>query len=184
MRQGHRRRAAHAAAARSGRDAATPARAAGDAIAYRFVDHAGEATLSSPRSTEAWRALAYPAKLVDPYTGLRGDEVLRVVELALADADVASYGTPHPIAPARARALRFDPVWNRTRAVYESKRALFAPGETRYVFHPPAAADGASCRRGWRCRRAAPTSSSSSRSTARRGCGALCRPRRRARGSR
>jgi hypothetical protein len=90
---------------------------AGDAIVYRFVDHAGEATLASPPLAEAWRALAYPAKLVDPYTGLRGDDVLRVAELALADADVASYGTPHPIAPARARSLRFDPVWNRTRAV-------------------------------------------------------------------
>ena len=114
----------------------------GDAIAYRFVDHAGDAQLSSPSLAEAWTALAYPAKIVDPYTGLRGDEVLRVVELALADADVASYGTPHPIAPAKARSLRFDPVWNRTRAVYESKRALFAPGESRYVFHVPAFAHG------------------------------------------
>ncbi len=122
--------------------AATPSRAPGDAIAYRFVDHAGEASLSSPSLADAWRALDYPAKLADPYTGLRGDDVLRVAELALADADVASYGTPHPIAPARARALRFDPVWNRTRAVYESKRALFAPAETRYAFHVPATAHG------------------------------------------
>ncbi|HEX9104744.1 MAG TPA: sulfatase [Polyangia bacterium] len=122
--------------------ASAPTRVAGDAIAYRFVDHAGEAMLSSPSLAEAWRGLAYPAKLIDPYTGLRGDDVLRVVELALADADVASYGTPHPIAPARARALRFDPVWNRTRAVYESKRALFAPGETRYAFAVPGCARG------------------------------------------
>ena len=120
----------------------TVARSAGDAIAYRFVDHAGEATVTSPSLAEAWSALTYPAKLVDPYTGLRGDEVFRVVELALADADVASYGTPHPIAPAKARALRFDPVWNRTRAVYESKRSLFAAGETRYTFAvPPAGHD-------------------------------------------
>ena len=111
---------------------------AGDALAFRFVDHAGEATLASSSLADAWRELAYPAKLVDPYTGLRGDEVLRVVELALADADVASYGTPHPIVPAKARALRFDPVWNRTRAVYESKRALFAVGESRYTFTLPA----------------------------------------------
>ena len=118
------------------------ARATGDAIAYRFVDHAGDATVTSPSLAEAWSGLSYPAKLVDPYTGLRGDAVLRVVELALADADVASYGTPHPIAPAKARALRFDPIWNRTRAVYESKRALFAAGETRYGFHAPASAHG------------------------------------------
>ncbi|HXU68930.1 MAG TPA: sulfatase-like hydrolase/transferase [Polyangia bacterium] len=122
--------------------AAPGPRAPGDGIAYRFVDHAGEATLTSPPLSEAWNALGYPAKLVDPYTGLRGDEVFRVVELALADADVASYGTPHPIAPQKARTLRFDPVWNRTRAVYESKRALFAPGETRYLFSSPRAAHG------------------------------------------
>lgn len=132
---------AHAAPA--AKPAATAiARAPGDAIAYRFVDHAAEAMVSSPPLADAWRALSYPAKLVDPYTGMRGDQVLRVAELALADADVASYGTPHPIAPARARALRFDPVWNRTRAVYESKRALFAPDETRYAFRVPACARG------------------------------------------
>lgn len=114
----------------------------GDAIAFRFVDHAGDAAVSSPSLAGAWGALAYPAKLVDPYTGLRGDAALRVIELALADADVASYGTPHPIAPASARSLRFDPVWNRTRAVYESKRALFAPGESRYEFRVPPFAHG------------------------------------------
>lgn len=122
--------------------AAEPARVPGDAIAFRFVDHAAEATVTSPSLAEAWRALTYPAKLIDPYNGLRGDEVMRVVEVALADADVASYGTPHPIARAKARALQFDPVWNRTRAVYESKRALFAAGETCYRFHAPATTRG------------------------------------------
>jgi arylsulfatase A-like enzyme len=115
---------------------------AGDAIAFRFVDHAGEATLVAPSLAGAWRELAYPAKLIDPYTGLRGDEVLRVVEVALADADVASYGVPRATAPAKASALQFDPVWNRTRAVYESKRALFATGETRYRFTVPQTARG------------------------------------------
>src|SRR4051794_36831532 len=76
-------------------------RVAGDRISYRFVDHAGEATVTSPSLSEAWRASTYPAKVVDPYNGLRGDDVWRVVEVALADADVASYGTPHPIAPAK-----------------------------------------------------------------------------------
>ena len=83
--------------------------------------------------------------------------VLRVVELALADADVASYGTPHPIAPAKARALRFDPVWNRTRAVYESKRALFAPGETPLHVCRRRRRRTASCRPRWRCRPAPAT---------------------------
>jgi arylsulfatase A-like enzyme len=116
----------------------------GDRLAFRFVDHAGEATRTGPPLADAWRALAYPAKLVDPYVGLRGDDALRVVELALADSDVASYGAPRlPSASAsKARALRFDPVWNRTRAVYESKRALFAPGHSRYEFATPALAKG------------------------------------------
>jgi arylsulfatase A-like enzyme len=106
----------------------------GDRIAYRFIDHAGDAQLTSPPLGDAWRLLSYPAKLVDPYAGLRGDDATRVIELALPDADVAAYGTPHALATERARALRFDPVWNRTRAVYESKRALFAVGESRYNF--------------------------------------------------
>ena len=114
----------------------------GDRVAWRLVDHAGEATRNGPPLADAWQTLAYPAKLADPYAGLRGDEALRVIELALADADVASYGTPHSVSPARARALRFDPVWNRTRAVYESKRALFAPGQNRYEFHIPATTKG------------------------------------------
>jgi hypothetical protein len=60
-----------------------------------------------------------------------------VVELALADADVASYADTHA-APKKQTALpRFDPVWNRTRAVYESKTALFAPTGTRYRFTVP-----------------------------------------------
>ena len=108
-------------------------RSPGDAVAFRFVDHAGEAT-DVPPLAEAWRALAYPASWPTPTGGLRGDDVLRVIELALADADVASYGTPHPLAPAQARRCRFDPVWNRTRAVYESKRSLFTAGDTRYTF--------------------------------------------------
>lgn len=122
--------------------ATATATATGDAIVFRFVDHVGDAEFSGPSLADAWRALAYPAKLVDPYAGLRGEKSARVVELALADADVASYGTPHPIAPARAHALRFDPVWNRTRAVYESKRALFAAGDSRYAFSVPATKRG------------------------------------------
>jgi arylsulfatase A-like enzyme len=131
--------AAHAQAAAP---STTRAKQPGDALAYRFTEHAADARVSSPPLADAWRALTYPAKIVDPYAGLRGDDVLRVIELALADADVASFGTPHAIAPASARSLRFDPVWNRTRAVYESRRALFAVGETRYSFTTPATTRG------------------------------------------
>lgn len=122
--------------------APTPKTIEGDRVAFRFIDHAGDAKRQGPPLADAWLALTYPAKLVDPYAGLRGDEALRVIELALADSDVASYGTPHPLSPVRARSLRFDPVWNRTRAVYESQRALFAPGQNRYEFQLPATTKG------------------------------------------
>jgi arylsulfatase A-like enzyme len=110
---------------------------AGDRLAYRFIDHAGEADESGPDLTEAWRNLEYPAKIVSPYAGLKGDAAVRVVELALADADVASYGRPRTKPVSVARKLAFDPVWNRTRAVYESKASLFAPAGTAYAFEVP-----------------------------------------------
>ena len=126
---------------------ATPARAPakslpGDRIALRFVEQAGAATLSGTELAQAWAALDYPAKLASPYSGLRAGAALRVVELALADADVASYGRPRtrPAAPGKLPA--FDPVWNRTRAVYESKTSLFAPAPCRYLFTLPAVAHG------------------------------------------
>jgi arylsulfatase A-like enzyme len=109
----------------------------GDAIAYRFIDHAGDAELAGAEIASAWRALRYPAKLVSPRSGLSGDKALRLVELALADADVADYGTTRARAPGRPPAPRLDPVWNRSRAVYESKTALFAPASSRYSFGVP-----------------------------------------------
>jgi arylsulfatase A-like enzyme len=138
----HRRTPPRAHDASAATSSAPMTMVAGEAIAFRFLDQAGHATRTGPALDDAWAKLAYPAKVADPYSGLRGDEELRVVELALADADVASYGLRHSVDPARARELRFDPVWNRTRAVYESKRALFAVGETRYAFWVPATTNG------------------------------------------
>src|SRR5262249_14984575 len=60
----------------------------------------------------------------------------------LADADVASYGRPHEKPAAPPRKLAIDPVWNRTRAVYESKTSLLAAAGTSYVFDLPPVADG------------------------------------------
>ncbi|HEX4461807.1 MAG TPA: sulfatase-like hydrolase/transferase, partial [Polyangia bacterium] len=134
--------AATASTAANATRALSPKTIEGDRVAFRLIDHAGDAQRIGPPLADAWQALSYPAKLVDPYAGLRGDEALRVIELALADSDVASYGTPHPLSPARARSLRFDPVWNRTRAVYESQRALFAPANNRYEFQLPATTKG------------------------------------------
>src|SRR5262245_16092442 len=70
----------------------------GDRLAFRFVDHAGEARLELPPPglAAAWSAFRYPYKLPSPYSGLRGETALRAVEVALADADVAGYGQGNP----------------------------------------------------------------------------------------
>jgi arylsulfatase A-like enzyme len=119
-----------------------PAPLPGDRLAYRFLDHAADATYEGAPLDAAWRALEHPAKIVSPYAKLPGDAALRVVELALADADVGAYGTPHAPGKSRAKLPLFDPVWNRTRAVYESKSALFAPTPARYTFRLPEATTG------------------------------------------
>jgi arylsulfatase A-like enzyme len=120
--------------AAGGPAAAAPA---GDAIVFHFADHAGAAQRSGPSLVQAFGKLDYPAKLADPYSD--APDGPRVVELALSDADVSSFGT----ADAHSRKpVRFDAVWNRTRAVYESRRALFSPGENRYQFTVPATAHG------------------------------------------
>src|SRR5689334_17866648 len=96
----HKAATASPPAAATAPEPAARAEAPGDRIVYRFVDHAAEATVTSPSLREAWNTTDYPAKLLDPYSGLRGENMWRVAEVAFADADVASYGTPHPIAPA------------------------------------------------------------------------------------
>ena len=111
----------------------------GEVFAYRFLDHAAEATLVSELPLDqAWSRLSYPAKLVSPYG--RGDAAMRVVNLALADADVGNYPaskrTPASAKRPRGGAVAFDPVWNRTRAVYEYRSGLFAPSPSSYEFHP------------------------------------------------
>lgn len=110
----------------------------GDRLAYRFVDHAGEARLevAPPGLQAAWGAFRYPYKLPSPYSGLRGEMALRAVEVALADADVAGYGAPASgtRSSAPVRTPRFDPVWNRSRAVYQSRSSLLCPAPCRYAF--------------------------------------------------
>ena len=108
----------------------------GDKLAFRFVDHAGEARLSTTPGglAAAWAAFKYPYKLPSPYSGLRGESALRAVEVALADTDVAGYGNGEAKSQAPVKMPRFDPVWNRTRAVYQSRSSLLAPTPSRYVF--------------------------------------------------
>jgi arylsulfatase A-like enzyme len=98
----------------------------------RLLDKAGAATVQSGVTlTEAWSRWAYPAKLVSPW-GPRGEAALRVVDVAFADADVAGYGRSG--AHASRAPVAFDPVWNRTRAVYQYRSALFAPAPAKYDF--------------------------------------------------
>src|SRR5262249_33523357 len=89
--------------------APSPPPASGNRIVYRFTDHAGEAAVQGSLET-AWRGLTYPAKLISPYSHLEGPAQFRVIELALADAEVATYKrNEQPSLPHRL--LRFDPVW-------------------------------------------------------------------------
>ncbi len=113
----------------------------GERLLYRFTDHAGEAQLDLLGSSLSARFAAFdsPYKLVSPYSGLRGETALRVIEVAVADAAVEKY--PRDSASAAAATgssgpvSRFDPVWNRYRGVYESKLALLAPAPACYRFH-------------------------------------------------
>lgn len=130
---------------------------AGDRLQYRFCDHAGEAVLDLRDPTRAdaapqregdsptrepaslrERFLAFdsPYKMVSPYSGLRGEPALRVIEVAIAEPAVDKYPrtAEAQAAPAGESAPRFDPVWNRYRGVYESKVALFAPTPSCYRY--------------------------------------------------
>ena len=109
----------------------------GDRLAYRFVDHAGEARYEGPAIAPAWTALSHPQRSLLPWSRLDGDAAYLAVDIALADADVEDYATGiktrrHPV-----RAL--DPVWNRTRAVYASRAALYVPagGTQRFTVAIP-----------------------------------------------
>jgi len=136
----------------AGRQVALPPLPAlpGDRLVYRFVDHAGEAQLelSAPHGAarpaglvERLSALDSPYKLISPYSGLRSEPALRVIEVALVDGAVEKYPRTAPLpgsdssgASTGAGSPRFDPVWNRYRGVYESKVSLFAPAPSCYRF--------------------------------------------------
>ncbi len=120
----------------------------GDRLLYRFCDHAGDATLeltdaggggrpgSSQSLRERFLGFDSPYKMASPYSGLRGDSALRVIEVAIAEPAVEKYPRPPEAAtaPSGEAAPRFDPVWNRYRGVYESKVALFAPAPACYRY--------------------------------------------------
>jgi arylsulfatase A-like enzyme len=112
-----------------------------DRLAFRFLDHADEATVTGPLRA-AWRTLSLPSRLADPYRSSSGETAPRVAEIALADADVATYAQPGRAGAPRSAPTSYDPVWNRTRAVYQSKAALFVPADSRYVFSVPAVPAG------------------------------------------
>jgi arylsulfatase A-like enzyme len=105
-----------------------------DKLVYRMIDHAGEARVEGADLAAAYQKLDWPAKMPSPYSGLHGEEAYRVLELALTDADVEHFGTPHA---ADTRSVKLDEVWNRTRAVYQSKSALFAPPGSKWSFEIP-----------------------------------------------
>lgn len=120
----------------------------GERLVARLCDLAGEAQLEQGERglSQTLAALDTPYKLVSPYSGLRGEAALRVIEVAVAEPDVEHYPAPPP--PPRApedkaaderpvgerAAPRFDPVWNRYRGVYESKLSLVSPPGSCYRF--------------------------------------------------
>ena len=134
----------------------------GEAIAFRFADHAGEAAVEGDL-VGAWRSIEeHPQRSLLPYGRLAGEAAFRVVQMAFSDADVRHYpaededvaggkggdgpGDGHGDPEAKPRAAhpvrRLDAVWNRERAVYLSRQALYLPaGATqRYRVRVPRAA--------------------------------------------
>lgn len=103
----------------------------GDKLFMRLTDAAGLATWNGPSLSPVLASLDTPYKLVSPYSGLRGDTALRVLEVAIGLPNVETYPEPakETIAPPR-----FDPVWNRYRGVYESKLSLLLPATGCYRF--------------------------------------------------
>lgn len=143
----------------------------GDRLAARLTDLAGAAEFvhEGKSLAEELQAFDTPYKLVSPYSGLRGESALRVIEVAVADPDVEHYPAPPPAPagspdnkdtrdnkdtkdnkdtrgdgpPAKTSAPpKFDPVWNRFRGVYESKVALLAPVSSCYRFQLALPAQG------------------------------------------
>lgn len=135
----------------------------GDRLVARLTDLAGTAELQREGKSlaEELQTFDTPYKLVSPYSGLRGEAALRVIEVAVADPDVENYPPPWSslaaaTSPATAAAPdlgsgappkssappRFDPVWNRFRGVYESKVALLAPAPSCYSFQLALPAQG------------------------------------------
>ena len=117
----------------------------GDRLTARLTDLAGEAELQHAGKSlaEELQAFDTPYKLVSPYSGLRGESALRVIEVAVADPAVETYpsadspdaaSTASSAPPKTSAPPKFDPVWNRFRGVYESKVALLAPAPSCYQF--------------------------------------------------
>ena len=129
---------------------APPPSLPGERLVARLCDLAGEAQLELGERglSQTLAALDTPYKLVSPYSGLRGEAALRVIEVAVAEPDVEHYPAPPPPPrpddkatddrPVGERATpRFDPVWNRYRGVYESKLSLVSPPGSCYRFRLP-----------------------------------------------
>ncbi|HNI59896.1 MAG TPA: sulfatase [Pseudomonadota bacterium] len=107
----------------------------GDKLWARLTDLAGLADLiptgPQPGLSSILASLETPYKLVSPYSGLRGDTALRVLEVAIGIPNVETYPEP---AKETTAPPRFDPVWNRYRGVYESKLSLLLPTASCYRF--------------------------------------------------
>lgn len=98
-------------------------------VCSRLIDCAGSATYEGPALGAALAAAKYPRHFVSRWSGLPDGKAERVASVSLTVPNVARY--PEARVPG---ATRLDPVWNRTRGVYESKAALVAPAGSVYRF--------------------------------------------------
>ncbi|HMU38130.1 MAG TPA: sulfatase [Pseudomonadota bacterium] len=112
-----------------------PSPVPGEKLVARLTDLAGTAEFISvgktPNLSQVLAGLETPYKLVSPYSGLRGETALRVLEVAIGIPNVETYPE---IGKDTAGPPRFDPVWNRYRGVYESKLSLLLPPASCYRY--------------------------------------------------
>ena len=113
------------------------ARLPGDTLALRFVELAPQAHIEGDLAA-AWRAITeHPQRSLLPYGLKSGPRAYRAVQMAFSDADVESYAAlddARSAARAPQPVRRLDPVWNRRRAVYQSRQALFVPSGASHSY--------------------------------------------------
>lgn len=111
-------------------------------IAYRFVDHAHNASLnhSDAELKELLSVWHHPYKMYNPYASTSSDKMHRVQLVALPHTEVAGY--PAQNIGCDSRKPHHDAIWNSQRGVYPSKISLVGTFHTKYTFQAPSLRTG------------------------------------------